>query len=88
MANCSNLSFSCIFSHVKAHQDDKLAYGDLPQDAQLNCQMDHLAKTAIFEAATTQRDQTKRFPLEPLCVLLSNNQVTSDKGERVRFWVH
>jgi hypothetical protein len=88
MANCSNLSFSRIFSHVKAHQDDKLAYGDLPRDAQLNCQMDHLAKTAIFEAAATQRDQTKCFPLEPLCVLLGNNKVTSDKGERVRFWVH
>ncbi len=88
MVNCSNLSFSCISSHVKAHQDDKLAYGDLPQDAQLNCQMDHLAKMAIFEAAATQRDQTKRFPLELLCVLLGNNKVTSDKGERVWFWVH
>jgi hypothetical protein len=48
MANCSNLLFSHIFSHVKAHQDDKLAYGDLPRDTQLNCQMDHLAKMAIF----------------------------------------
>jgi hypothetical protein len=88
MANCSDLSFSRIFSHVKAHQDDKLAYASLPREAQLNCQMDHLAKTAIFEAAANQRDQTKRFPLEPLCVLLGNNKVTSDKGERVRFWAH
>ncbi len=30
----------------------------------------------------------KRFPLEPICVILGNNKVTSDKGERVRFWVH
>jgi hypothetical protein len=30
MANCSDLSFSCIVSHIKALQDDKLAYGDLP----------------------------------------------------------
>ncbi len=37
MANCSDLSFFRIFSHVKAYQDDKLAYGDLPRDAQLNC---------------------------------------------------
>ncbi len=88
MANCSNLLFSRIFSHVKVHQDDKLAYGDLPQDAQLNCQMDHLAKTAIFEAVATQRDQMKCFPLELLCVLLGNNKVTSDEMERVQFWTH
>jgi hypothetical protein len=50
--------------------------------------MDHLAKTAIFEATATLRDQTKCFPVEPLCVLLGNNKITSDKGERVWFWVH
>ncbi len=88
MANCSNLSFSRIFSHIKAHEDNKRAYGDLPRDAQLNCQMDYLAKMAIFETPNTQEGQTKCFPLEPICVILGNNKVTSDKGERVRFWVH
>ncbi len=29
-----------------------------------------------------------RLCLEPLCVLLGNNKVVSDKGERVWFWVH
>jgi hypothetical protein len=80
MVNCSDLSFSCIFSHVKAHQDNKEAYEDLPWDAQLNCQMDYLAKLAIFAAPTTQTDQTKCFPLKPLCFLLGTNKVTSDKG--------
>jgi hypothetical protein len=87
MVNCSDLSFSHIFSHIKVHQDDKEAYGDLPWDAQLNCQMDYLANFAISPAPTTQTDQTKCFPREPLCILLGNNKVTSDKRERVRFWV-
>jgi hypothetical protein len=54
MANCSNLSFSRIFSHVKAHQDDGRKYGDLLREAQLNCQMDYLAKKAIHKAPPTQ----------------------------------
>ncbi len=90
MANCSDLLFSHVFSHVKvkAHQDDKRAYGDLPWEAQLNCQIDYLAKLAIYVAPATQNDQMKCFPLKPLCVLLGNNKVTLDKGERVQFWVH
>jgi hypothetical protein len=87
MANCSELSFSCIFTHVKAHQDDKQAYGELSRDAQLNCQMDYLAKKAILEALVNHNEQTKCFPLEPVCILLGRNKVTSDKGERVWFWV-
>jgi len=87
MVNCSNLSFSCIFSRVRAHQDDKQDYGKLPREAQLNCQMDYLAKTAILQAPEDHSEQTKCFPLEPVCVFLGKNKVTSDKGERVRFWV-
>jgi hypothetical protein len=87
MANCSELLFSCIFTHVKAHQDDKQAYGELSRDAQLNCQMDYLAKKAILEAPANHNKQMKCFPLEPVCVLLGRNKVTSEKGERVWFWV-
>jgi hypothetical protein len=88
MANCSGLSFNRVFSHVKAHQDDNKKYGDLSRDAQLNCQMDYLAKSAIYEAPHTQHERTKCFPLESLCVLLGPNKVTSDKGDRLCFWVH
>jgi hypothetical protein len=88
MANCSNLSFLQIFSHVKAHQDDGRKYGDLLCEAQLNCQMDYLAKKAIHEAPPTQDAATQRFPLELLCVFLGKNKLTSDKGERLKFWVH
>jgi hypothetical protein len=80
MANCSGLLFNRIFSHVKAHQDDNKKYSDLSRDAQLNCQMDYLAKSAIYEAPHTQHEWNKCFPLEPLCVLLGPNKVTLVKG--------
>jgi hypothetical protein len=88
MANCSNLSFLQVFSHVKTHQDDGRKYGDLLCEAQLDCQMDYLAKKAIHKAPPTQNAATQHFPLELLCVFLGKNKLTSDKGERLKFWVH
>ncbi len=44
MVNCSDLSFTQIFSHVKAHQDDHIGYESLTRSTQLNCQMDYHAK--------------------------------------------
>jgi hypothetical protein len=59
MASCRDLPFTQIFSHVKAHQDDSKKYGDLTPEARLNCQMDYLAKSAIYAAPNTESDQTK-----------------------------
>ena len=73
---------------VKAHQDDGWAYGNLPWDDQLNCQMDYLAKTTIYEAHAPQDAPTRRFPLKSICVYLGRNKLTSNKGERLCFWVH
>ena len=36
LVNCSNLSLSRLFSHVRAHQDDHTDYKDLTRPAQLN----------------------------------------------------
>ena len=88
MVNCSDLGFSLTYSHVKAHQDNGSAYGSLSRDAQLNCQMDYHAKRAIHEANGPQDIPTRRFPLEPICVFLGKNKLTSDKGERLRYWMH
>ncbi len=88
MANCSKLTFTRHYSHVKAHQDDGWAYGNLPREAQLNCQIDYLAKMAIYEAHAPQEIPTRWFPLKPICVFLGRNKLTSDKGEHLRFWVH
>ncbi len=49
MVNCSDLSFTQIFSHVKAHQDDHTGYESLTHSTQLNCQVDYYAKNAILD---------------------------------------
>jgi hypothetical protein len=88
MVHCSDLSFRLLYSHMKAHQDDSIQYGDLPQPAQLNCQMDYHAKTAIWDAGPVDDKITRGFPLEPVCVFLGRNKLTSDKGEALSFWVN
>ncbi len=44
MVHSSDLSFYCLYSHVKAHQDNNIQYRDLTQPTQLNCQMDYHTK--------------------------------------------
>jgi hypothetical protein len=87
MTKCSDLSFTRIFSHIKAHQDDGVEYGSLLRHAQLNCQMDYHAKKAIWEMTPEPEAPTRQFPLELICVFLGKNKLTSDKGERLKFWV-
>ena len=88
MLACEDLSFSRQFSHVAAHQDDKTDYNELSRESQLNCQMDFYTKQAILEHQNLQDSTTKRFPLEPICIFLGKNKLTSDKGDRLRFWAH
>jgi hypothetical protein len=40
---CAKLHIVPFFRHVKGHQDDKTAYGNLPLEAQLNVDADHEA---------------------------------------------
>ena len=88
MLACEGLSFTRKFSHVAAHQDDKTDYNDLSRESQLNCQMDFYAKQALLNHHDPQDGPTKRFPLEPVCIYLGKNKLTSDKGDRIRFWAH
>jgi hypothetical protein len=88
MVNCSDTSFSHFYSHVRAHQDDQVQYGDLSHPAQLNCQMDYHAKKAIWDMGPLNNEVTRRFPLEPVCIFLGKNKLTSNKGNKLRFWVH
>ncbi len=87
MVNCSNISFTRNFSHIKAHQDEGIKYGSLTRHTQLNQQMDYHAKKAIWEATPDPEAPTWQFPLEPICVFLGKNKPTSDKGESFKFWV-
>jgi hypothetical protein len=88
MVHCSDLSFCWLYSHVKAHQDDNIQYGDLSQLAQLNYQMDYHAKKAIWEAGPVDEEITQQFPFEPVYIFLGKNKLTSDKGDALRFWVN
>ena len=87
MVNCSDLSFARIFSHVKAHQDDHTGYESLTHSAQLNCQINCSKKKAIWDTDHNLEAPIRRFPLEPLRVFLGRNKLTSDKGEKLCFWV-
>ena len=87
MVNCSDLSFVRIFSHVRAHQDDDEAYNDLPRPAQLNCQMDYYAKQQILSYEQQDPEATKRFPLEPICVMIGKNKITANNCEGLKFWM-
>jgi hypothetical protein len=88
MLNCEGLSFKREFSHVAAHQDDGKDYDELSRESQLNCQMDFYAKQAILEGSYGHDTPSKRFPLEPICIFLGRNKLTSDKGDRLRYWAH
>jgi hypothetical protein len=48
MIHCQQFSFDVSYRHVRAHQDDRVRYGDLLRPAQLNCQMDFLAKKVLW----------------------------------------
>jgi hypothetical protein len=88
LVHCSDLSFCRLYSNVKAHQDDNIQYRDLSRLAQLNCQIDYHAKKAIWKAGPVDKEITQGFPLKPVCVFLSKNKLTSDKGDAQRFWVN
>ena len=80
--NCRDLSSSQIISHVKANQDNHSNYASLLHGAQLNCQMSYHRDT-FYNPDTT----TTCFPLEPLFVFLGENKLTSDRGDKLWFWV-
>jgi hypothetical protein len=88
MINCSKLSFTRYFSHVKAHQDDNNAYVTLTRPAQLNFQMDYYAKRAIWDATNPDNMNTAQFPREAVCVKIGRNKITSDRVDELKFWVH
>jgi hypothetical protein len=47
LVNCSGLSFHRKYIHVEAHQDDRMRWGDLSRDAQLNAACDAGAKAML-----------------------------------------
>ncbi len=47
LVHCRGISFTTHYSHVAAHQDNKISFANLGQKVQLNCICDHTAKQRI-----------------------------------------
>ncbi len=76
------------YSHVKAHQDDNVAFAKLSRKSQLNCICDHAAKHRISSDGTVGVRQGGLFPLEPMGLFVGTKKMTSDTEEDIRFWAH
>jgi hypothetical protein len=48
MVHCQAFPFDIIYRHIKAHQDNAKRYCDLIREAQLNCQVDYIAKNVLW----------------------------------------
>ncbi len=88
LINCSNLTFNCYYSHVLAHQDDKVEYGELTRPAQLNVNMDYNAKQALWNTHPVRTPRGQAFPLEPVYISADSEKITADMGHHVRFLAH
>jgi hypothetical protein len=66
LINCRELTFTLHYSHVKAHQDDNVAFDKLSRKLQLNCICDHLAKQRISNSAQLQQLGNYLFPLKEI----------------------
>jgi hypothetical protein len=88
LVNCSSLTFDRYYSHVLAHQDDQLDYGDLSRPSQLNVNMDYNAKQALWNLHPTRLPGGWAFPLESVYVLAGSEKIKADMGHHVRFLAH
>ena len=68
LVNCTSLSFTLAYSHVKAHQDDHEEFSNLPRPAQLNVYCDGMAKNIIWGFSGEQFPKQNCFPLERISV--------------------
>jgi hypothetical protein len=84
MIHCSSLSFTRIFSHVSAHQDNNGKFDDLSRSAQLNCAVDFGAKRALLSLNAAELPNQLSFLLETVSVWAGNKKLTSDTGHCVR----
>ena len=86
--SCSNLTFQRVFEHVDAHQDEWGAYKSLTRPEQLNCLMDGKAKQEIWDLDPDNLPHQEAFLMEPFCVFIGKEKMSSDTGARIRLWYH
>ena len=80
MIHCSSLSFTRIFSHVSAHQDNTKFFDDLSRPAQLNCAVDFGAKRALLRLNADELPRQLPYPLEMVSAWARKEKLTSDTG--------
>ena len=88
LVSCSDLTFCRIFAHVKAHQDNHDDFYALERQSQMNCACDASAKNEIWEVDPEELSAQEAFLLEPVCVFVGKEEMTSDTGPSIRFWCH
>ena len=86
MLHCQAFSFDCVYEHIEAHQDNKEAYMDLSQVAQLNCCMDIDAKSELWELVGQMTPAQLALPLEPVEVMVGQHMMTSGLEESLVYW--
>jgi len=88
MIHCSSLSFTRIFFHVSAHQDNTKKFDDLLRPAQLNCAVDFGAKRALLRFNADELPHQLPFPLETVSVWARKEKLTLDTGYCIRYHTH
>lgn len=86
MVHCQDFPFNIIYRHIRAHQDDRMRYSDLIREAQLNCQVDYLAKNVLWGLEGQVVPPQEMLPLEAVGVFAGRAKITSGPGETLRFW--
>ena len=71
-----------------AHQDDDEDFYSLSLESRWNCAMDYGAKKEIWELDADNLPKQQPFPLEPICMYINNEKMTSDTGNQIRFQAH
>ncbi len=77
-----------LYSHVKAHQDDKTLFDRLSRSSQLNCMCDHLAKQRLSDGKPEPKGSHLLFPLEPIGITVGGEKLSSETGHLLRFHAH
>jgi hypothetical protein len=88
MLHCSTMSFTWLFSHVSAHQDDQTKFNNLLREAQLNCAVDFGAKRVLLSLDPTNLARQQKFPLEAICMWAGREKMMSDTGHHIRYHAH
>jgi hypothetical protein len=88
MTKCGRLGFDLRYIHMRAHQDDLLAYPLLSRLAQLNCPMGIEEKQVVLGLNSDGLPPQEICPLEAIAVFVGQEKMTSDTLESIQYRAH